>query len=59
MIIDKGDMLDADPFVYGANKYNIIQSVCFIDQETTLEFNKTGSKFIIRSKKEDFGEWLD
>lgn len=52
-IQDNAEMLDADPFAYGAKRYGLDYTTCIISNTKTLWFNETNSGFIIRN--EPFG----
>lgn len=48
------EYLDADPFVFGANKYGVDECTCRINNNTEIYFNKTTSLTKITQKSFDF-----
>ena len=47
ILVDKQEMLDTDPLVYSANRYDIEYCTCIISPTRTIEFTKNYSKTII------------
>lgn len=48
--IKNKDALDADPLVYGANRYGIESCVCAVSETTSIAFDKNSSRTIVTKK---------
>ena len=59
MIVKDKEAIDQDPFVAGANRFDLENVNCYIDDHTSLHFNKTSSSFIIKREFKEQGvvEW--
>ena len=50
MVIQKAELLDSDPLVYGAKRFGINECSCFVSEGVMIYFNQNESKTIIQQK---------